>query len=174
MLSHGDFETTLGGVPKVKTRRYTVQTDAKADESMTMGANPPFTGQDMNTQFAWLRTRLSNERTLMSWNRTSLSLSSFGFTIYQFFERFQQSTMGAAAVRPEAPPTLGLSLMAVGTLGTLAALWQYHRAIRYLTGDQFKAIAAVEGLPHWSVPFVITVFLALIGLVATGWVLLRG
>jgi putative membrane protein len=110
----------------------------------------------------------------MSWNRTCLSLLSFGFTIYQFFEHFQQSTMGVAAIRPEAPRNLGLSLMAVGTLGTLAALWQYHRAVRYLAGDQFKAIADGQGLPHWSVPFVITLFLALIGLVATGWVLLRG
>ncbi|HEY7064663.1 MAG TPA: DUF202 domain-containing protein [Chloroflexota bacterium] len=31
---------------------------------------------------------MSAERTLMAWNRTSLSLIGFGFTIYQFFDKF--------------------------------------------------------------------------------------
>jgi putative membrane protein len=151
-----------------------VQPDLKLDEPTTTPPNAPLTESAINTHFAWLRTSMATERTLMAWNRTCLSLLSFGFTIYQFFERFQLSTVGAAASRPEAPRNLGLSLMALGTLGTLAALWQYRRAVRYLAGDQFRAIAAVEGLPHWSVPFVVTVFLAIIGLVATGWILLRG
>ena len=145
----------------------------KADESTAAGPNPPRTVHSVETHFSWLRTRMSTERTLMSWNRTSLSLISFGFTIYQFFRQFQESTMGAAAVRPEAPRNLGLSLMALGTLGTLVALWQYHRMVRYLTGDQFEGIATAKQT-HWSISFVVTIFLALIGIVATGWVLLRG
>ena len=40
--------------------------------------------------FAWLRTRASVERTLMSWIRTAVSLIGFGFTIVQFFERMQE------------------------------------------------------------------------------------
>ena len=40
-----------------------------------------------DSHFSWLRTRLSIERTLMSWVRTSVSLIGFGFTIVQFFER---------------------------------------------------------------------------------------
>jgi hypothetical protein len=44
----------------------------------------------------------------------------------------------------------------------------------YLAGDQFKEFGAAEGLPHWSLPFAITAVLALIGIIATGWVLLRG
>jgi putative membrane protein len=115
---------------------------------------------------------MAPERTMMSWNRTSLSLISFGFTIYQFFEKFQQATVGAAAVRPEAPRNLGLALMAAGTLGTLVALWQYHQMVKYFTRDEFKEIASTEGLPHWSVPFVLTFLLALIGIIATGWVAL--
>jgi len=41
-----------------------------------------------DTHWGWIRTRLSVERTLMSWVRTSVSLIGFGFTIVQFFERF--------------------------------------------------------------------------------------
>ena len=43
-----------------------------------------------DTHFAWLRTRMSLERTLMSWVRTATALIGFGFTIFQFFERFNQ------------------------------------------------------------------------------------
>ena len=117
---------------------------------------------------------MSTERTMMSWNRTSLSLISFGFTIYQFFERLQQTTMGEAAVRPEAPRNLGLSLIAIGTLGTIIAIWQYFRLTSYLTSDQFKEIGSREGLPRWPFPVLVTAFLAVIGMVTMSWVLLRG
>jgi putative membrane protein len=40
--------------------------------------------------FGWLRTRLSVERTMMSWVRTATALIGFGFTIVQFFDRMQQ------------------------------------------------------------------------------------
>ena len=43
-----------------------------------------------DTHFGWLRTRLSVERTMMSWIRTAVSLIGFGFAIVQFFERLQQ------------------------------------------------------------------------------------
>jgi putative membrane protein len=39
------------------------------------------------SHFSWVRTRLSLERTLMSWVRTSVALIGFGFTIVRFFER---------------------------------------------------------------------------------------
>ena len=38
------------------------------------------------THFSWLRTRMSAERTLMSWVRTAISLIGFGFTIFQFLD----------------------------------------------------------------------------------------
>ena len=40
--------------------------------------------------FSWLRTRLSVERTMMSWVRTATALIGFGFTIVQFFDRMQE------------------------------------------------------------------------------------
>lgn len=43
-----------------------------------------------DSHFAWLRTRLAVERTMMSWLRTAVSLIGFGFAIVQFFERLEQ------------------------------------------------------------------------------------
>jgi putative membrane protein len=153
---------------------YSMHADTSPDETASAVASQPLTGHAMDSHMSWLRTRMSTERTMMSWNRTSLSLISFGFTIYQFFDKLQQATVGAAAARPEAPRNLGLALMIAGTLGTFVALWQHYRMEKYLSGDQFKGIAATEGLPHWSLPFATTVLLALIGLIATAWVALAG
>jgi putative membrane protein len=128
----------------------------------------------VETHFSWLRTRLSTERTLMSWDRTALSLIGFGFTIYQFFQKFQEATVGSVAIAPEAPRNLGLAFILVGTVGTLIALWQYWQFERYLLGDQFKPIGARDGTPRCSLGFVIAVFSALIGLVTTIWIVTRG
>ena len=50
--------------------------------------------------FSWLRTRLSVERTMMSWVRTAIALIGFGFTIVQFFERMQEMPGVAPAIFP--------------------------------------------------------------------------
>jgi len=54
-----------------------------------------------DTHWGWIRTRLSVERTLMSWVRTSVSLIGFGFTIVQFFEHLHAIAGVAPALRPE-------------------------------------------------------------------------
>jgi putative membrane protein len=140
------------------------------------GTNPSQAAlrQRPDSHFSWIRTRLAAESTLLSWNRTSLSLISFGFTIYQFFQEFHETTTGAAAAWPAAPRNLGLALMSAGTLGTLVAIWQYRQIIAYLGGDEYKEIGYREGLPHWSPTFGVTLLLALIGIVTTAWVLIRG
>ena len=61
---------------------------------------------DAPTHFAWLRTRMSMERTLMSWVRTATALIGFGFTIFQFLYRFNK-TPGVEA--PEFPGRPGFS-----------------------------------------------------------------
>jgi putative membrane protein len=44
-----------------------------------------------DTHFSWLRTRMSIERTLMSWVRTGTALIAFGFTIFEFLYRFNKT-----------------------------------------------------------------------------------
>ena len=126
------------------------------------------------SQFSWLRTRLSIERTLLSWTRTGVSLIGFGFTIYQFFQKLQEATAPEAA-RPEAPRNFGLALIGSG-IGALAiALWQHHRLVDYLKGTEFAEIRAEAHAPFAGDQSIwVTVLLALIGLVAFLWILIRG
>jgi len=59
------------------------------------------------------RTRLSADRTLMSVIRTSLSLISFGFTIYQVFAKAHQAGILESSV---AAGHFGRALVLLGTL----------------------------------------------------------
>jgi putative membrane protein len=138
------------------------------------GGAPAALPFNVQTHFAWVRTSLSAERTLMAWNRTSLSLIGFGFTIYQFFDKLQEATAGANAPHPEAPRNLGLAFILVGTVGTLIALWQYWKIIRYLRGAEFEPNGMRAGLPAWGLTFAVAVFSALIGIVTLVWIVTRG
>src|SRR5215469_692463 len=79
-----------------------------------------------DSHFGWIRTRLSLERTMMSWVRTAVSLIGFGFAIVQFFERLEQMPGGLPASHPGAPRYLGLALISCGVLALLVSIWQYR------------------------------------------------
>jgi putative membrane protein len=91
--------------------------------------------------FSWLRTRLSVERTLMSWVRTAISLIGFGFAIVQFFDRLKDLPGVSSARFPEAPRYLGLALILCGVLALAISIWEYRWGLRYLWGGNFAAIA---------------------------------
>ena len=126
-----------------------------------------------DSHFSWIRTRLSLERTMMSWIRTAVSLIGFGFAIVQFFERFAQMPGARPADYPNAPRDLGLALISCGVLAMLIAIWQYLWSIRYLWSETFAPIAGLtrEGM-HTPV-IAIAVLLICIGLFAFFAVLLR-
>ena len=97
-----------------------------------------------DSHFGWLRTRLSVERTMMSWIRTAVSLIGFGFAIVQFFERLQQMSDVRAANYPKAPQYLGLALIASGILALLISIWQYRWTVHYMWGAPFTPIAGMR------------------------------
>jgi len=131
-----------------------------------------------DSHFAWIRTRLSLERTLMSWVRTSVALIGFGFTIVQFFQRLHEMAGVASAVRPQAPRHLGLALIGAGLLSLTVSTWQYRQVVHYLWSREFKPLAGLESRPKerlfMQVPLMaVTVSVIVIGLFAFGAVLLR-
>ena len=126
-----------------------------------------------DSHFSWIRTRLSLERTMMSWLRTATALIGFGFAIVQFFGRLQQAPEARSAYLPDAPIYLGLALIGCGFLALVVSLWQYRRAVRYLWGDSFAPIAGMAKEPMNSPVVAVGVLLIFIGLFAFFAVLVR-
>ena len=128
---------------------------------------------DAPTHFAWLRTRMSMERTLMSWVRTATALIGFGFTIFQFLYRFNKTPGVEAPEFPWAPWFLGLGLIGTGIVALTIALWEYRWMVRYLWEKDFKPIAGVDEFAHHTPVVAVSVVLILIGIFAFAAVFLR-
>ena len=88
--------------------------------------------KDMGT----IRTIMAADRTLMAWVRTSLSMLSFGFTIYKVLESaVQRDTM----LHPNSPQQVGLFLAGMGTLSMVMGLVSYWATLKDLQRtDQFR------------------------------------
>jgi putative membrane protein len=123
--------------------------------------------------FAWVRTRLALERTMMSWMRTAVALIGFGFAIVQYFDRLQQIPETRAAYLPTAPKYLGLALISCGILALVISLWQYFWTVRYLWGEPYASIAGMTKEGMQSPVIAVALLLIAIGLFAFFAVLLR-
>jgi putative membrane protein len=123
--------------------------------------------------FSWLRTRLSIERTMMSWVRTASALIGFGFTIVQFFDRLQEMPGAAPAVFPHASRYLGLSLIFCGVMALVISIWEYHWGLRYLWGGDFAVVAGATREGKQTPLLAVAILLACIGTFAFFAVVLR-
>src|SRR5215470_17968747 len=126
-----------------------------------------------DSHFSWVRTRLSVERTMMSWLRTATALIGFGFAIVQFFERLQQTPQAHSAYLPNAPIYLGMALIACGVLALVVSIWQYRWTVHYLWQGSFAPLAGMAKEPMNSPVLLIAVLLIFIGLFAFFAVLFR-
>jgi putative membrane protein len=125
------------------------------------------------THFSWLRTRMSVERTLMSWVRTATALIGFGFTIFQFFQHLNQMSNVAAPQHPGMMGTIALGLVGTGVLALIVALMEYRATLRYLWSAEFEAIAGTRSGQQTTPAAVVAVLLGLVGLLAFGAIALR-
>lgn len=113
--------------------------------------------------FSWIRTDLSNLRTLMFWARTAVSLIGFGFTIFNFFSGFLDES-GEPRLR-EFSRNLGLALVVTGTCAVLVGVYNYWIINQYLESSPVAA-AVHRGLKlRWIYSYVISGVLAIIGVV---------
>ena len=126
-----------------------------------------------DSHFAWIRTRLSLERTIMSWLRTAVALIGFGFAIVQYLEHLEETPGAHAAYLPHAPRYLGLALISCGILALLVSIWQYRWGIRYLWGEPYTPIAGVTHEGKQTPVIAVAIVLLFIGLFAFFAVLLR-
>jgi inner membrane protein YidH len=85
-----------------------------------------------------MNTLMAADRTLMSWTRTSLSLLSFGFTIFKILQGLQDAE-GRLVVRTDTPRNAGLFLTAMGTLAMVMGTLEYWQTLKVL--DQQRIFA---------------------------------
>jgi putative membrane protein len=143
------------------------------DQHMATGADRFAVRATAESNFAWLRTRLALERTLMAWVRTAISLIGFGFAVVEIFNRLAAMPNVAPAMRPEMPRYVGLALIAAGVLGLVFSCWQYLWVSRYLWSPQFRPIAGLREGPMQTPGLAIAIALTIIGSLAFVAVLLR-
>lgn len=79
------------------------------------------------TKLALERTFLAYERTLMAWTRTSVSLVSFGFTLFKFFEYLAQREPEKYVHQILGPRTIGVLMIGIGTFMLLLAAILHRR-----------------------------------------------
>ena len=119
------------------------------------------------TGMSFQRTRMSADRTLMSVIRTALSLISFGFTIFQVFQKLHEADVLKSSL---AARRFGEALVVIG-IAMLVSGITYHG--RFMAGlrAQRKALKA-QGLIHAdsqcppSMTLAVALLLLLLGLVA--------
>jgi putative membrane protein len=126
-----------------------------------------------DSHFAWIRTRLTADSTLMGWMRLATTLIGFGFTIAQFFDRLGSMSTVKPALAPYLPRYLGLALIFSGVLGLLVAIWQYIWFVNYLHSAEFSRLVIKPALPINKPALTIALILVLIGAAAFVSVILR-
>jgi putative membrane protein len=77
------------------------------------------------------RNVMATDRTLMAWTRTSISMISFGFTVYKLLHVANKE--GILLINnPAGPRNLGLFLIAIGTLSLAMGMLEHRNALKRL------------------------------------------
>jgi putative membrane protein len=111
------------------------------------------------------RTRLSHERTLMAWIRTAVSLISFGFTIFKFFQYLQESKPDQVHGHVIGPHLFAILMITIGQTALILAWIQ--------TRQELKLLRQQTGPAPYSLASVIAAMVAGLGVVALTAVVLR-
>ncbi|HKQ76772.1 MAG TPA: DUF202 domain-containing protein [Blastocatellia bacterium] len=99
-----------------------------------------------STDLALDRTYLAHERTLMAWVRTAISLISFGFTIYKFFQYLREQGGTEPVNRVIGPREFALLMISIGLVSLLLATlqqWQLRKKIKRIYPEISSPLAAI-------------------------------
>jgi len=88
------------------------------------------------TDMALERTTMAHDRTLMAWTRTSLSMISFGFTVFKFMQYMQQEGKELVVKTEQGAKNFGMTLIAVGIISLVVACVQYWHLDKKLNPDR--------------------------------------
>jgi putative membrane protein len=124
-----------------------------------------------DSHFAWIRTRLALENTMLAWVRTGASLISFGFTIYQFFQRLPEPK--GKLLLPGGPRDLGLGLILAGIIALGISTLQYRSLNKYLRQNGYEILVGPQAGHYQSAAPLMAILLFFIGLFAFFTVLFR-
>jgi putative membrane protein len=116
---------------------------------------------EKRTALAVQRSFLAFERTLMAWLRTSLSMIGFGFTLAKFFEYLADQRGGPVVGRfgrVWASDTVGLAMIAIGTVALVIAVVQHKRRV-----DALREVGLVQ---QWNLAMAVATVVAVLGLFA--------
>ncbi|WP_395398086.1 DUF202 domain-containing protein [Novosphingobium sp. BL-8A] len=94
---------------------------------MTAAHHHPIRPPVLPSDLGATRTVLAADRTLMAWIRTSLSMLSFGFTIYKFLQGLADNHQIA---KTDSPQHVGMFLAATGTAAMVLGTLSYWTTLR--------------------------------------------
>lgn len=117
------------------------------------------TNPNPGTELAKERNRAAQERTLMAWIRTSLTLISFGFGIESIVSILNQS-LGEIANPIRLSRILGVSFIALGTFSLLAAAVDYRHQLQKIQRNDLLYQSRT------SPTLIVAYILALLGIIA--------
>jgi putative membrane protein len=127
----------------------------------------------VGNHFAWLRTMLGLQRTLMAAVRTSVSLIGFGFTVAQFFDKMRGTLPESlSGIGVNIPRNLGLILIGAGVISLIMFIVQYRSSVEHLKSGDYAVIASNEKTLHRPT-FVVAAAVIVIGIAAFVSVFLR-
>jgi putative membrane protein len=126
-----------------------------------------------DSHFAWLRTHMALENTMLAWVRTAVSMIGFGFAIVQFLDNLHKLPDTSGVIFVNAPWLMGLALIFCGVLVLVVALWEYRWLRRYLNGGDFTPVAGLTEKGMHLPVYTAAIVLMVIGIFAFFAVLLH-
>jgi putative membrane protein len=128
---------------------------------MTINNNAGEATFPTSTELAMDRTLLAHDRTLMAWVRTAISLISFGFAIYKFFQYLREHEGLEADGRALGPRRFAMLMISIGLVSLLLATIQQLQLRKKL-----KRMYPQAGFPLATIMAALISLLGILALIA--------